>query len=170
MLLLSVASSGFMLGVKLAKVTLLKAMFEEETKQNTKISRVTGLGVGAEDLVHWLRSIPELHAYINTIKEQGTTSTDLMQVESDEPLIALGMRSEVARKCLLLQLARVRARANEISEHRADGARAGLIFEPVPPNSTEQDTARLRQPYAGSVEMQERPTCTVPTIVNRGVC
>ena len=98
------------LGIKLAKVATLKAMFEEESKQKQKILRVTGLGANAEDLVHWMQPIPDLRAYINTIMESGTTGTQLLQMDSDAPLIALGMHSEVDRKCLLLQLARVRAR------------------------------------------------------------
>ena len=39
----------------------------------------------------------------------GTNTELLLQITSDEPLVELGMESEVARKVLLLQLARVRA-------------------------------------------------------------
>merc|ERR1711988_842155 len=163
-LLLSVFSSGFMLGIKLAKLPLLKGLFEEESKQKKKIERAT-LGDGAEDLLTWLKSIPGLRIYIDVIKEKGTTGAQLVQVESDAPLIALDMHSEVHRKCLLLQLARVRARTekNRISQQSteaSEGARpeAGLVFEPDMPNRTEeQGTTGQGKPREISVEMQERP-------------
>ena len=102
------------LGVKLGKLPLLKGMFEEESKQEKKASRAT-LGAGAEDLLDWLKLIPDLLIYIDGFQEDGTTGAQLSQVESDAPLIALGMNSEVDRKCLLLQLARVR-RARKMAQ------------------------------------------------------
>ena len=96
------------LGVKLAKLPLLKGLFDEESKQKQKLSRAT-LDAGADNLVEWLKLIPDLQTYTSQIQESGTTGAQLAQMESDAPLIALGMNSEVDRKRLLLLLARVRS-------------------------------------------------------------
>ena len=109
------------LGVKIAKLPLLKSLFDEEAKQKRKLSRAT-LGARSEDLLEWLKLIPDLQTYISGIQEKGTTGAQLVQVESDAPLIELGMNSEVDRKCLLLQLARVRARASKMSQRSVAGA------------------------------------------------
>ena len=52
-----------------------------------------------------------MRTYISMFQQSGTTGAQLAQVESDAPLIELGMNSDVDRKCILLQLARVRERA-----------------------------------------------------------
>ena len=104
------------LGIKLAKLPLLKGFFDEESKQKTKLSRAT-LHAGAEDLLQWLKLIPDLRTYISIFQQSGTTGAQLAQVESDAPLIELGMNSDVDRKCILLQLARVRARHRNDSRH-----------------------------------------------------
>ena len=97
------------LGVKLAKLPLLKGLFDEESKQKRKLSRAT-LGARSEDLLEWLKLIPDLRTYISGFQEKGATGAQLAQVESDAQLIELGIHAEVDRKCLLLQLARVRER------------------------------------------------------------
>ena len=103
-----------MLGVKLAKLPLLKGLFDEESKQKRKLSRAT-LGARSEDLLEWLKLIPDLRTYISGFQEKGATGAQLAQAESDAQLIEYGINSEVDRKCLLLQLARVRER----SKHQA---------------------------------------------------
>ena len=70
----------------------------------------TTLGRGAEDLVVWLQHIPDLHRYADMFEKAGTTGELLVAINSDTELIDLGMKREIDRKCLLLQLARVRAR------------------------------------------------------------
>ena len=68
------------LGIKLAKLTPLKAMFEEKGKQNKKILRVTGLGAGAEDLLSWLKLIPALSSYTDMIEEKVAPTTKTAMV------------------------------------------------------------------------------------------
>ena len=82
-----------------------------------KLERTT-LGAGANDLLNWLKTIPDLRAYVDTIKESSVTGAQLVQVQSDAPLVAIGVHSEVDRLCLLLQLARVRAKANKTVQGR----------------------------------------------------
>ena len=120
------SGSCAVLGIKLAKVSLLKFWFEEESKQENKISRAS-LGATTKDLLQWLALIPDLCMYIDTLKEKGTTGAQLLQVESDAPLIALDMHSDVDRKCLLLQLARVRARAEKIAQRSLETNEGALL-------------------------------------------
>ena len=78
---LSASGLHAVLGVKLSKLPLLKGMFEEESKQKMKLERTT-LGAGANDLLNWLKTIPDLRAYVDTIKESSVTGAQLSPLTS----------------------------------------------------------------------------------------
>jgi hypothetical protein len=106
--MLSVASSFLMLGIKCSKLPQLKALLDSASKQQGKCKRMV-LGPSAEDLKKWLASFEQFKVLIP--KFDGMTGTQMLEMYDDEPLKQLGLYSEVDRKYLLLQIARVREHA-----------------------------------------------------------
>jgi hypothetical protein len=106
--MLSVASSFLMLGIKCSKLPQLKALLDSASKQQRKCKRMV-LGPSAEDLKKWLASFQQFKVLIP--KFDGMTGTQMLEMYDDEPLKQLGLYSEVDRKYLLLQIARVREHA-----------------------------------------------------------
>ena len=162
MLMLSVASSFLMLGIKLSQLALLATWWKYESKQRKKMGRMA-LGSTTQDFIEWLKSIAELKACVGILEQKGATGAQMCLIESDGPLIDLGMDSEVERKCLLLQLARVR-KARQLAALTKAGKRSklGLLIEDepepaasVPLDSSAQCVAsQNRDVRSGSIELQ----------------
>lgn len=107
-LLLSIASSFLSLGIKLSKFPNLRYLFDDEKKYKRKVSRVQLNG--ADVATTWLQRIEPLKKYATLFEAAGlgNSADKLIAMSEDAPLIAIGMDSEVDRKYLLLQVARVR--------------------------------------------------------------
>ena len=57
----------------------------------------------ADDLSTWLKAIPDLVKHVSLFKERGMTGEQMLLIQSDAPLIELGIDSELDRKyCSLL--------------------------------------------------------------------
>ena len=164
LLLLSIASSFFMLGIKLCKLPLLKGLWDEEKKQKRKQARAAPSGA-AHLITPWLRDIGQLAEYVDLFERAGMVTADaIVNIDSDAPLIEIGMDDEVDRKYLLLQLARVRKRASFASSAllgRAEGGVERTHPAPPPPRPDEPSSARAGGASGGrgmgSIEMQPMP-------------
>ena len=55
------------------------------------------LNNSAEELVSWLKVIPALKAYVSLIEEKGITGAQMLEIDSDQPLIDLGIESDIDR-------------------------------------------------------------------------
>ena len=83
-------------------------MIAEEAKQNHKIWTKVNLRTGTTGCTEWLNGSTQLSSYALRFAERGVTGEQLLRIFSDEALMELGVDSEVDRKYMLLQLARVR--------------------------------------------------------------
>ena len=113
---------------KVSKVAILKKLIDIEKKQHDKVKTRLFLGMGAEDCVKWLENNVQLHSYARAFDEQHITGAKLLEVLSDESLVELGVESEVDRKYMLLQLARVRERR---CRERGSGTATGRLCSTV---------------------------------------
>ena len=55
------------------------------------------LNDSAEDLVAWLKHIPALTTYVSVMREKGVTGAQMLEIDSDQPLIDLGIESDIDR-------------------------------------------------------------------------
>lgn len=113
------ASSFFCLGLKFKGLLNLKQLLPQQQKLRAKVQRAA-LNADATDLATWLGSISKLVQYVARFELENVTGAQLTAIESDEPLSELGMYSDLDRKYLLLQLARVRARQRAVGVSTVD--------------------------------------------------
>ena len=105
--MLSTATSFFLAGIKIAKLEVLKDLWHQRAALQRKLVRTDAEQFTA-DMSSWLHSMPRLVPYAGTIERGRTTAECMLGVSSDDALIELGIESELDRKYLLLQLARLR--------------------------------------------------------------
>ena len=55
------------------------------------------LNNSAEELVSWLKVIPALDNYASLIEAKGITGAQMLEIDSDQPLIDLGIESDIDR-------------------------------------------------------------------------
>ena len=88
---------AWLLGAKLAKLATVKALWSEQSKQKVKMTRRAILNNSAEELVSWLKVIPALATYASLAEEKGITGAQMLEFDSDQPLIDLGIESDIDR-------------------------------------------------------------------------
>ena len=130
--------------MKLSRTTSLKTLIGTASKQSTKTTTRVSLNTGPEDCIAWLGSIDQLSSYTSRFEVEGITGAQLLTISEDK-LVAIGINSEVDRKYMLLQIARVR-------EHKHCEARQHLLIESAEASFEEKIVAQTTRRLE-SVEM-----------------
>ena len=145
-------------------------MQTEESKQNKKLDRVF-LGPTEQDLKKWLLCIEQLKPYASQFEDAKVTGEAMLAITSEEALADCGVSidAEVDKYYLLLNLARVRAHAQENglprtvdqSKAKPSKPKRGKDKRPL----AQRDGAAL-----GSVEMETVARPSQKRTIQRGVC